>query len=349
MAIAFRASASATTQSGATTITIPGTVQAGDALIIAGGMNDAGVSDFDWPTPSGWTRLQHSRAGSDVYGALYGKVATASDAGAQVVLDTDTTGKSGVVLAAYSGTDPVAPFHATAQRVESSSTATHATPTVDVTVEDAQIVIAAIQGNSAVESWGTASGYTKRVDAIDNDHLGGHVTATIQDKAVSEMGTYGGENLVAANPSAKAITWTVALAPVSDTQTSRPVSDIASSGAVGVPEPDPGTGLYARLAANTDNEYVQLSDGGSVQVGMAPLADPLTDDGHVVRYRARYGGGAEGGDVTVTLKEGSTTIATWQESLTDTFDDYSHQLDPEEAAEISDYSDLNLTFEADLS
>src|SRR5690606_12994551 len=162
VAIAFRASASATTQSGATTITIPGTVQAGDALIIAGGMNDAGVSDFDWPTPSGWTRLQHSRVGSDVYGALYGKVATASDAGAQVVLDTDTTGKSGVVLAAYSGTDPVAPFHATAQRVENTSTTNHATPTVGVTVEDAQIVIAAIPGNSAVESWGTASGHPKR-------------------------------------------------------------------------------------------------------------------------------------------------------------------------------------------
>src|SRR5690606_28894279 len=157
VAIAFRASAEATAQSGQTVITIPNPVQAGDALILVGGMNDAGVSDFDWAVPSGWTRLRHSRVGSDVYGALYGRVATAGDAGSQVVLDTDSTGKSGVVLAAYSGTDPVAPFHAHAMRVETTSTTSHTTPTVTVTVEDARIVIAAIQGNSAVESWGTAS------------------------------------------------------------------------------------------------------------------------------------------------------------------------------------------------
>src|SRR5690606_23457109 len=242
-------------------------------------MNDAGVSDFDWPTPPGWTRLRHSRVGSDVYGALYGRVATAGDLGAQVVLDTDTTGKSGVVLAAYSGTDPVAPFHATAQRVESSSTATHATPTVDVTVEDARIVIVAIQGNSAVESWGTASGYTKRADAIDNDHLNGHVTATIQDKPVSELGESGGAARVPASPPGKAITWTVALAPAQTTQTSRPTADISVSGVVGVPAPGPGEGIHSRLAASTDSEYAQFSDGGSVRVAMAPLADPLTTSG----------------------------------------------------------------------
>src|SRR5690606_37559284 len=174
-------------------------------------MNDAGVPDFDWPTPSGWTRLRHSRVGSDVYGALYGRVATAGDAGSQVVLDTDSTGKSGVVLAAYSGTDPTAPFHAHAMRVETTSTTSHTTPTV--TVEGSRIVTDASQGNGAVGSWGTASGYTKRADAIDNDLLNGHVTATVQDKPVSELGECGGEALVSASPSGEAITWTVALAP----------------------------------------------------------------------------------------------------------------------------------------
>src|SRR5690606_39179353 len=167
-------------------------------MIIAGGMNDAGVSDFDWAVPSGWQRLRHSRVGSDVYGALYGRVATAGDAGSQVVLDTDSTGKSGVVLAAYSGTAPVAPFHAHAMRVETTSTTSHTTPTGTVTVEAAWIRIAAAQGNSAIESWATPTGYTRRADAIDNAQLSRHATATIQDKSVSELGEYGGEALVSA-------------------------------------------------------------------------------------------------------------------------------------------------------
>lgn len=348
MAIAFRASAGATTQSGQTIITIPSTVQAGDAMIIAGGMNDAGVSDFDWPTPSGWTRLRHSRVGSDVYGALYGRVATAGDAGSQVVLDTDSTGKSGVVLAAYSGTDPVAPFHAHAMRVETTSTTSHATPTVTVTVEDAWIVIAAIQGNSAVESWGTASGYTKRADAIDNDHLNGHVTATIQDKPVSGLGEYGGEALVSASPSGKAIAWTVALAPAQTTQISRPTADISVSGVVGVPEPGPGEGVHSRLAGNTDSQYAQFSDGGAVRVAMAPLADPLTTSGITVKYRGCFAGGATSGEFDFTLKEGDSTIATWTEQLTDSFADGSYTLDPGEAAAITDWSDLSISATASL-
>src|SRR5690606_13255847 len=137
VAIAFRASAGATAQSGQTIITIPNTVQAGDAMIIAGGMNDAGVSDFDWAVPSGWQRLRHSRVGSDVYGALYGRVATARDAVSHFVLDTDSTGQSGVALAAYSGTDPASPFHPHARSVETTSPTSHTAPTVTVTVEDA--------------------------------------------------------------------------------------------------------------------------------------------------------------------------------------------------------------------
>ena len=348
MAIAFRASAEAHTVSGETVITIPGTVQAKDSMVIIGGLNDAGVPDFDWQPPAGWTRLEGSRAGSDVYGAMYGKVASAGDPGSTIVLDSDSTGKSGVGFVAYSGTDPVDPFHAHAMRVETTSTVNHATPTVGVTVEGAQIVLGAVQGNSATESWSTASGYTKRVDSIDNEHLGGHVTATIQDKAVAELGTYGGETLTAASPSGKAVMFALALAPAQTTQTARPVSDIASSGAVGVPEPDPGTGIYARMAASVDTQYAQIDDGGSVQVGLAPLADPLVSTGNIIRYRACVAAGAASGDVIVTLKEGGTTIATWTDELTDTFADYSHTLSGGEADAIGDYGDLNLTFAADL-
>lgn len=349
MAIAFRASAEAHTTSGNLTITVPGTVQAGDAMLLVGGMNDAGVPDFDWSPPSGWTQLRASRSGSNLFGALYGKVATTQDIGKPVVLESNTTGKSGAVLCAWSGTDPVAPFNAHAMAVENTSTVNHVTPTAEATVENAVVAIAAVQSNSAIESWGTASGYTKRQDSIDNDSVNGHVTVTLQDKAVTELGTYGGEALVAASPSSKAVMFTVILAPASGVQTSRPVADEVVDGVVGVPTPGPGSGVYARLAANSDSEYAEFEDGGEIEVSMSPLTDPNSTSDHVIRFRARYASGATGGTITTTLLEGATQIAQWQDNLGADFTDITHTLDSGQAASITDYTALRVHQTVDLS
>lgn len=349
MSIAFRASAEAHVTSGDLTITVPGTVQAGDAMLLVGGLNDAGVPDFDWSPPPGWTQLRASRAGSNLFAALYSKVATAGDIGAQVTLESNTTGKSGAVLCAWSGTDPVTPVNAHAMAVETTDTVNHATPTAEATVEDTVIAIAAVQSNSATESWGTPTGYTKRQDSIDNDHVNGHVTVTLQDKAVTELGTYGGEVLTAASPSSKAVMFTVALAPTPSTQTARPVEDVLVDDVVGVPTPGDGSGVYARLAGNTDTEYAEFSDGGAVEVKMSPLLDPNSSSGHTIRFRARYAAGATGGTITTTLREGETQIAQWQDELTADFADYSHTLSSGEADSITDYTALTVHQTVDLS
>src|SRR5690606_25574879 len=98
----------------------------------------------------------------------------------------------------------------------------------------------------------------------------------------------------------------------------------------------------------TDNEYAQFSDGGTVRVAMAPLADPLTTSGITVKYRGCFAGGATAGEFDFTLKEGDTTIATWTEQLTDGFADGSYTLEPEEAAAVTAWSDLNITAAASL-
>lgn len=349
MAIAFRASAEAHVTSGDLTITVPGTVQAGDAMLLVGGLNDAGVSDFDWSPPPGWTQLRASRSGSNLFGALYGKVATSGDIGTPVTLESNSTGKSGAVLCAWSGTDPVSPFNAHAMAVETVTTVNHATPTAEATVENAVIAIAAVQSNSAAESWGTASGYTKRQDSLDNDNLNGHVTVTLQDKTVTELGTYGGETLVAANPSGKAVMFTVVLAPASDVQTSRPVADELVDGVVGVPTPGAGSGVYARLAANTDAQYAEFADDGEIELHMAPVADPNSASAHTIRFRARYAAGATGGTITTTLKEGDTPIAQWVDNLGPDFADYTHTLSSGEANSITDYTALDVHQTVDLS
>lgn len=349
LAIAFRASAEAHATTGNLSISVPSGVQAGDCLLMIAGLNDAGVPANDWAAPAGWTPIDSRRVGSNLFGAAYFRVAQSGDPSSVVTLATPGTGKSCAILAAYSGTDPVAPINVAAAASEATTTASHTTPTVGTTVDDARVVVAAVQSDSATQSWGTASGFTKRQDSVDNTATSGHVTATLQDGPAATVGTFGGALLVAGAPSAKALMYTIGLAPISTTQVSRPVSDIDSDGAVGVPAPGDGSGMYADLAVNVDTSYVQLAHEGVVQVGMAALVDPLSGSGHMVAYRACYAAGASSGTVTVTLYQGDTQIASWEDELTGSFADYSHTLSPTEANAIGNYAALSLEFVAALA
>lgn len=349
MAIAFRASTEAHVTTGSLTITIPSAVQAGDVLLLIGGMNDAGVSANDWATPSGWTALDTRRVGSNLFAAAWTRVAQAGDPGATVTLATPGTGKACAIIAAYSGIDPSGPINISAAAAETTTTASHTTPSVATTAADTRIIVAAVQSDSATQSWATVSSYTKRQDSIDNVNLSGHVTATLQDKAAASVGSYGGEAAVAGAASGKAAMYTIALAPASTTQTVRPVEDETASDVVGVPAPGEGSGIYARYAANTDTEYVEFSNDGAVEVGMAALADPNSATGHTIKFRARYAAAASGGSITTTLKQDDTDIASWTDTLTADWADYSHTLTSGQANSITDYSALDVEQTVTLS
>lgn len=349
MPIAFRASTSTTTTTGSATLTIPASVQAGDLLVLAGGLNNGNDATKDWPAVlSGWTRKDGRDVGN-LGAALYVRVAQAGDAGSTVTLSTSALGKSGAVLAAWSGVDPSNPVEDWDVRQETISTASHATPTVDTTGTDRQVIIVGIQSDSATQSWQEVSGYTKRQDAIDNTNLSGHVTVTIQGKAAATVGSYGGENLVAAAASQKAVTYTLALAPASSTQTARPTSDIASASATGVPTPGAGEGYYTRLAANADTSYVEVQNSGYVEVEFAALADPLSGSGHTIRYRLQYSGTSTSGTMLVEVRQGATVIAPWTDTLGSTFAAFSHTLTSTQANAITDYSDLRVRFTPTVS
>lgn len=349
MAIAFRASAEVHVTSGSLTLTIPATVQAGDLLLVVGAMNNGGNAAYDWATPAGWTKKDDRSVGSNFYAAVYSKVAVSGDSGATLTLASSNTGKSCAIVAAYSGCDQATPIDVFTPASETTSATAHTTPTVVTTQDQDWVVIAAAQSDSTTESWSTPAGYTKRQDSLDNVNLGGHCTATLQDKGPLSVGTYGGEALNAAAASNKAAMWTIGIAPQQSTQTSRPTSDVDVTNAVGVPTPGGGSGVYANLAANDDSHYAEISNTGDVEVGLASLIDPLTGSGHIVSYRARYAGGATTGTVTTTLKQGSTTIASWTDTLTASFQNFSHTLTSGQANAISDYTTLRLRHVAAVS
>lgn len=349
MAVAFRVSTEAHATSGALAVTIPATVQAGDLLLLVGGLNNGGSAGFDWSTPAGWTKKDDRSVGSNLYGVLYAKVAVSGDAGATVTLASGTTGKSCAILAAYSGVDQSSPIDGVAGLSETISTASHTTPTLTTTADQDVIVIAAIQSDTTADTWSTTGGYTKRQDSTDNVNTNGHVVGTLQDKGPEAVGTYGGEAITCSNAAGKAAMWTIAISPQATTQTARPTSDIDVTNAVGVPTPGAGSGVYANLAANDDTHYAEISNGGDVEVGLGALIDPLSGSGHVVSYRAEFAGGATSGTVTATLKQGTTTIASWTDTLSGSFATFSHTLTSTQANAITDYSQLRLRLAASVS
>lgn len=349
MAIAFRASAEAHVTSGSLALTIPASVQAGDLLIVVAAMNNGGNAAYNWSVPSGWTKKDDRSVGSNLYGVVYSKVAVSGDSGATLTLASSNTGKSCAILVAYSGCDQATPIDVLAAASETTSTTTHTTPTVNTTQDQDWVIIAAVQSDSTTESWTTATGYTKRADSLDNTLPSGHVTATVQDKGPVAVGTYGGEALTAAAASPKAAMWAIGISPQQSNQTARPSADIDVTNAVGVPTPGAGSGVYARLAENVDTSYAEISNGGDVEVAFSSLIDPQVHTGHTLTYRAWYGGGATSGTQTVTLKQGTTTIASWTDTLTSSPQTFTHTLTSGQASAISDYSQLRVRFAASVS
>lgn len=350
MAIAYRAGSSATQTTGSLSITIPATVQAGDLLVLIGGLNDAGVLDHDWSTPSGWTLRDARHVGTNLYAMACVRVATSGDASSTVTLSTPATGKSAAIIVAYSGVDVSNPINVGATAADTTGTASHTTPLVNTTVADCRVIAACVTSHSVAESWSTASGYTKRVDVSQSSGFNGQVTGTVQDIDAPTVGSYGGAVLTSAGSSPRAVVYTLAMQPVSTTQTITPTADVQVNDVEGVPTPGGGSGVYARVGAGVDSEYARFADGGVLEVALSDPVEQASTSGHVISYRARYASGASAGSVTVRLLQGATQIASWvQGDLTDTFTTYEHTVSTEDASSITDYSDLRIETEAATS
>jgi hypothetical protein len=125
-------------------------------------------------------------------------------------------------------------------------------------------------------------------------------------------------------------------------QYARPDTDISAGGWL----PSSGSDLYAMVDETTpsDSDFIYTFSLGACEVALSPLVDPGVHTDHVVKYRAQ---GDDATDLAVSLKQGSTTIASWTETnASSTVTTYTHTLTTDEAEDITDYTDLRLAFEA---
>lgn len=106
-------------------------------------------------------------------------------------------------------------------------------------------------------------------------------------------------------------------------------SDISTNGWI----PSEGTTLYGTIdePVYSDTDYISVNILSTCEVGIEPLALPPGSI-QTISYRASS---TTGNGLTVTLKQGTTTIGTWSHGLTSTLTTYTQILDSGQTALIS--------------
>lgn len=99
-------------------------------------------------------------------------------------------------------------------------------------------------------------------------------------------------------------------------------------------------------ASADDGDYIFTGSGGlsggEANLTITALTDPLVHEDHILRYRAYKNTTASGITVQVQLYQGSTQIASSNQSLTTTTTTYTYNLTASEMAAITDYGDLSV-------
>ena len=126
------------------------------------------------------------------------------------------------------------------------------------------------------------------------------------------------------------------LLPSAAVQLLRPSSDISA----GSWTPSSGVNLFATLneSVASDATYDLTSQASTFEVGMTAGTSPGVTTGHVVRYRIL-------GAVTVSLRQGTTTIASWSQAPS-VMTSFAQTLTGVQAAAITNYAALSLQFQA---
>lgn len=129
---------------------------------------------------------------------------------------------------------------------------------------------------------------------------------------------------------------------VATVQTARPITDLSNTGWV----PSSGGDLYPMVGETVrdDGTYITATAVGALcELDLADLADPDVSTGHLPTLVLSAPGG---GGITVRLRQGTTTIATWTYHPGATPTEYTPALSGAEADSITDYTALRLQFEA---
>lgn len=187
------------------TVTVPASVEAGDALVMVMSVASATIGVT---TPAGWT-LEDTQISGQMATRVYSRVAEAGDAGADVTVARSGSSKVTLQLSAYSGTagtDPVAVTGA----ADGAGTS-HTTPTASAAA-GSWVVSVWSDKQSVARSWTAPSGVTVRSNLAGVGS--GDIASLLADSGGPVAGgEVGGLTATLGTSSNQATMFTVVLAP----------------------------------------------------------------------------------------------------------------------------------------
>ena len=204
--IGYRGSASFSGNVTSAGVTVPSSVESGDALLLFVSTN-AGVSPE--AVPAGW-QLVGQREDQNLRSHLYVRSATASSAGGDVQITLASRAKVDLTLLAYSGVDPAGPIAGWDAAIEPGTSASHAAPPLAVAGAKSWVVNFWVDKSSATDSWTAPVGTTVRSTLIGSGS--GRLASVATDSGAPVLpGTWPAQVATASSESARAVAWTVAL------------------------------------------------------------------------------------------------------------------------------------------
>ncbi len=185
------------------TVSVPGSVQEGDRLVLVVTTNRAATLT----APPGWTIVGEAADGSDLRSWVLTRAAPAGAAGSMIRVDLDAFAKTATHLLAYRDAGPPVPR----ARADSATTALHAAPAASVTVAGSAAAWLWVDKVSTAHDWTLPSGLVVR--GATRGSGGGLVTSVLGDRSALPAGALAPVTADASVASGKAIGWTMVLPP----------------------------------------------------------------------------------------------------------------------------------------
>lgn len=323
------------------TLNVPAGVADGDTVLIfaskAGGTSAATISGV---TATNIADVLFSGHAASVW--IMDNVSS-SLAGTTITFTTQTALRVAAGILVIRGLMPTAlDTHTKANGLATTMVA----PSAVASAQDVTVLFGSVSGNTASLSATTPSGFTKVIEAVDTGASG---AAGLQ-VAYSLAGVASGATQAASTftPSAQVnyTAWTILLKAKVATDTVRPILQISNAGAytaVGA-----GT-LVETFADESDSTYAETADTPTSATQVVKLGEITSGDINI-SVRAQYASPATSGTlVTKLIQAPSTVIASWTDSLTSAFANYSHVTSPGQTATITDRSNLYVQTEMTIS
>ena len=199
----FRAAAGSSRNATSTSVVVPASVVAGDVLVMFVSTN--GVATIN--TPAGWTLLGMRSDGTDVRSWTFTRTAVADTPGSTVSMTLDTQSKVDVSLVAYSNAASVT---AAVSVAEAGSGTSHTAPATSVSTSGSRVVHYWVTKVNSAVTWTHGSDVRR---GTGNGSGSGQVCSVTADAGPAPSGTWPVQAAIASVASAKAVAWSVVVAP----------------------------------------------------------------------------------------------------------------------------------------